>query len=606
MHRPAPAQPWFDLMIEQLWRWLKPRAGDDSAQHCGGRQLWLLVLFCLSAMPALQAQTIEVALTHWSYRLLDRLRTRGFAQVGLTGSRPLTREAMTRALLTAYLAHGDRLDRSEREALEFAFFEFSEEVARLGRMDSVRAGVDRQRALQEKWVDWLPGPLYANRRNLLSLESGALRFFFDPIFYRDGRFNDTDTLARSERVFQNTGGFVFWGTLGRHLGFYLNSRDTKEHGTRTYPTSSRLAWPRYGFARGHGTHVYHDETVAYLYLSLPHFSVMFGKNFNRWGPGYTGALALSDYATSYDQFKLSVQVWRAQFTYVHAALRQHPPVIVSSYLANGVQRQIFAQKYLAGHRLEIAPAAWLKLGVHETVIYGERGLEPAYLNPIMFYRSAEHYLGDRDNATLGLDFEMRPRNGVRLYGEWFVDDFSVARVGENWYGNKVAWLAGVHAANPLGLPRSDWRVEYVRLEPYVYSHTFPINVYKNYDTILGHSAGPNADLLHAEWLFWGNRRWQVQLSAERYRHGANPAERNVGGDVDRPFHVNDRQMVFFLDGIVERRTAFRLQASYELWRNLRLQAALETIRHKNAPATGGRREVQTHSLFLALGWNADE
>ncbi|MDZ7309085.1 MAG: hypothetical protein ONB49_18795, partial [candidate division KSB1 bacterium] len=212
----------------------------------------------------------------------------------------------------------------------------------------------------------------------------------------------------------------------------------------------------------------------------------------------------------------------------------------------------------------------------------------------------------RDNATMGLDFEMRPRHGWRLYGEWFVDDFSVARLGSNWYGNKVAWLLGMHATNPLGLPRSDWRVEYVRIAPYVYSHTFPINVYKNYGTLLGHPAGPNADWLLAEWLFWGSRRWHLQFSAEHQRHGANPVDRNVGGDVDRPFHVTDSQRVRFLDGIVERRLTLRLQAGYELLRNLRLQAALQTMRGQNAPASGGRRQVRTHSLFLALGWNADE
>jgi hypothetical protein len=223
----------------------------------------------------------------------------------------------------------------------------------------------------------------------------------------------------------------------------------------------------------------------------------------------------------------------------------------------------------------------------------------------MFYRSAEHFLGDRDNATMGLDLDMRPIKDLRVYGEWFVDDFSVARVGEHWYGNKVAWLAGFHATNPLGLPRSDWRVEYVRLEPYVYSHTFPINVYKNYNTLLGHPAGPNADLLHATWLFWGDRHWQLLLSAERYRHGANPADRNVGGEADRPFHVSDDQSVYFLDGIAERRMSLRLEARYELLRNLRLQVALQSTHFKNAPAAEGRRNVETYSLFLAFGLNMD-
>lgn len=562
-------------------------------------------MFVAGIAPVLLSQTVEVSPGHWSYQLLDRLRTRGFVDVGLAGSRPLTRQALAQKLLMAYDRYSDRLDRSEREALEFLFFEFSEEIKRIDSENQSNTGIQRQLDKQGKWLNWLPQPLYANSRNFLSLESGDLRFFLDPIFYRDGLFNDTDTLARQDRVFQNTGGFTFRGTLGRRLGFYLNSRDTKEHGTRAYPTSSRIAWPRFGFARGYGTHVYHDETLAYFHLTLPYVEIKFGKNLNRWGPACTGALALNDYATSYDQLKLSAQFWRAKFTYLHAALRQHPPVLVSLYLSNGVERQIFAQKYLAAHRLEIAPVAWMNVGLHETVIYGERGIELAYLNPIMFYRSAEHFLGDRDNATMGIDIEVRPANGVRVYGEWFVDDFSVARLGENWYGNKVAWLAGLHLTNPFSLPRSDWRAEYVRIEPYVYSHTFPINVYENYGTILGHPAGPNADLLYAEWLFWGDRHWQLLFSAERYRHGANPAGRNVGGEVDRPFHVNDNQIVYFLDGIRERRTTLRLEARYELLRNLKLQLALQRVNFKNAPASSGRREVGTYVLFLALGLNAD-
>lgn len=589
-------------MIEKARRRPSRRGSNFGAAH---RLLLWLILFITGVAPVLFSQTVEIAPGHWSYQLLDRLRTRGLVEVGLTGSRPLTRQTLAKVLLTAYNSHSDKLDRSEREALEFSFFEFSEEIERLESGNRVHEEIKRQHQKQEKWLGWLPNPLYANSRNVLNLESGELRFFFDPIFYRDATFNDTDTLARQDRVLQNTGGVTFWGTLGRHLGFYFNSRDTKEHGTRTYPTSSRIAWPRFGFARGYGTHVYHDETVAYLYLTLPHVEVEFGKNFNRWGPGYTGALALNDYATSYDQFKLSAQFWRAKFTYVHASLRQHPPVLVSTYQANGVERQIFAQKYLAGHRLEIAPVAWMNVGLHETVIYGERGIELAYLNPIMFYRSAEHFLGDRDNAAMGVDIEVRPVNGVRVYGEWFVDDFSVARLGENWYGNKVAWLAGLHLTNPFGLPRSDWRTEYVRIEPYVYSHTFPINIYENYDTILGHPAGPNADLLYGEWLFWGDRRWQLLFSAERYRHGANPADRNVGGEIERPFDVKDTQTVYFFDGIRERRTTLRFEARYEVLRNLKLQLALQRVNFKNAPATGGRREVGTYALFLALGLNAD-
>ena len=303
---------------------------------------------------------------------------------------------------------------------------------------------------------------------------------------------------------------------------------------------------------------------------------------------------------------MTAQFWRARFTYVHGFLRQFPEVLTDSYQVNGVERQLFARKYLAAHRLEIAAASWLNLAIHETVIYGERGVELAYLNPIMFYRSAEHFLGDRDNATMGADLEIRPAPGIRAYAELFVDDIAIARLGQSWYGNKTAWLVGCHLTDPLGLPRSDWRLEYVRVDPYVYSHTFPINVYKNYNTVLGHWAGPNAEVLRAEWLFWGSRSWQLLLSAERYRHGANLPERNVGGDIDRAFHVRDNQTVHFLDGIAEQRTTIELESHYELFRNLRVKLALQMSSFRNAPATDGRRDVDTFTLFLSLGFNAEE
>jgi len=565
-----------------------------------------VILLLLVPLRSAFTQTVETPLSSWSYDLLDHFRGRGLLEVGTFNTRPLTKSAMTKALLSLHKNTNARLSHAERERLEYLLFEFSEEAQRLDSSAALAEVIAKQRRNESRLTEWLPRPLYNNGRNFFAWQERGLRFYFDPLLYRDGTFNDTDTLAQQDRVAQSTNGFIFWGALGKRLGFYFNSRDTKEFGTRTYPASSRLAWPRYGYARGYGSHVYHDETVAYLYFALPYVEVEVGKNFNRWGPGRSGSLALNDYATSYDQIKLVAQFWRAQFTYLHATLRQHPPVLTNSYFSNGVERQIFANKYLAAHRLEVAPMRWLNFALHETVIYSERGVELAYLNPIMFYRSAEHFLGDRDNATIGADLEVRPLPGLRVYGELFIDDLAIARLSEHWYGNKVAWLAGAHFASTLGRFAHDLRAEYVRLAPYVYSHTFPINVYKHYNTMLGHPLGPNAEAFYFEWLLWGGRHWQALGAAEHARHGANPPDRNVGGDVDRAFHVRDNQTVYFFDGIVERRTRLRLEARYEVMRNLRVKLAVERSRFQNAPATAGRREAQTYTIFLALGLNAED
>ena len=548
----------------------------------------------------LTAQTVEVPLTHWSYDFIERLHTRGLIDSPLLSTRPLTRQYMAKMIVE--VANDARLDAWEKECVDFLLFEWREEVEALGRND-LGMRIAAQAVFNRRRLQWLPDFLYRNARNMFSLQNRGARVYVDPIFYHDWTFNDTDTLSRPDRVYQNTTGFTVWGTLGSRLGFFLDARDTREWGTRDYPHGARLTWERFGHAAGYGTHVYHDETIAYLLLNLPYVEVELGKNNNRWGAGRTGALALSDYATSYDQIKLSSHFWRARFTYVHGFLRQYPPITEREYVVNGVTRRIFSNKFLAAHRFEVRPWRWLQIGVHETVIYGERGVELAYLNPINFYRSAEHFLGDRDNAMMGLDLELRPRRGIRLYAELLLDDFSVSRLGDNWYGNKTAWLAGAHLTNPLGIRNSDWRFEVVHIEPYVYSHTFPINRYENYGSALGHWAGPNSQVIFGEWLYWLNRRWQFRLQAIHHLHGANPADRNVGGDADRPFVPGDAQTVTFLDGVREERSTLGAHARFELVRNLAIRGAIQHTHFLNAPSSAGREDVETWSLFLSVGLN---
>jgi hypothetical protein len=547
------------------------------------------------------AQTVEVPLTHWSYDFIERLHTRGLIDSPILSTRPLTRLDMAKMIIE--VANDPLLDEMERERISFLLFEWREEVEALGNRNDLAIRAAAQAVFNRRRLQWLPDFVYRNARNLFSFRSGDMRAYVDPILYYDWMFNDTDTLSRQDRVYQAASGFSVWGTLGSRIGFFLDARDTREWGTRTYPRGARITWERFGHASGYGTHVYHDETVGYLFLNIPYVEVELGKNNNRWGPGRTGALALSDYATSYDQIKLSAKFWKARFTYVHGFLRQYPPLTDREYMVNGVTRKIFSNKFLAAHRLEVRPWRWLQVGLHETVIYGERNVELAYLNPINFYRSAEHFLGDRDNAMMGMDVELRPRRDVRLYAELLLDDFSVSRIGDDWYGNKTAWLAGAHLTNPLHIARSDFRFEYVRLEPYLYTHTFPINVYKNYGSELGHWAGPNSDVLYGEFLYWLNLRWQFKLQATHYRHGANPADRNIGGDIDRAFVPGDPQTVKFLDGIKEQRTTLGVQASYEFVRSLAARAAVQHTRFLNAPSSAGRTDVDTWSFFFAVGLN---
>ena len=99
--------------------------------------------------------------------------------------------------------------------------------------------------------------------------------------------------------------------------------------------------------------------------------------------------------------------WRLKFCSFTGFLRTYPQITYESITEQSgeeINREMQSKKYIAAHRLEIAVTDNLDIGLNEVVVYGDRGLEFAYLNPIMFYRSAEHYLGDMDNATMSADF----------------------------------------------------------------------------------------------------------------------------------------------------------------------------------------------------------
>jgi len=520
----------------------------------------LIVIFFLVFISYSFSQTVYVSSEHWVYEYLDRLEAKQYLPFVLNSTKPMTRDEIAGHLKSVY-QNKQKLNRVELDQLQFLLGEFREELP--GIYSRQKTTLDR--ITGSKWLDpVLPDILYANGRNLFSMSSGPMRFYWDPILFRKRLYANADTLSGSERVFEDSNGFVLWGTLGQFAGFYTNVRDTREWGTRLYPGRENFTAERLGFVQGGGDQIYHDETRAYVVLNRKYFYFQFGKDKNKWGPGYSGQLALSDWATSYDFAKLQVIAQRFKFTGLWGVLQHYEP---GFFIGN------HQEKYIAAHRLEFAPFDFMELGLYETLIYSGRKFEPAYLNPVMFYRSAEHYLGDRDNATMGLDVELKLLPNTKIYGELFIDDLTTGKLGTDFYGNKFAYLIGGYYVDAASIPNLDVRLEYARVRPYTYSHIYDLNGYRHYTTGLGHRIGPNADDLYLELVYRYSRRLKMKSFYEVRRHGANADSVNTGGSMFAPHRFGDSETASFLDGILEKTTGAGVNVSYELAREfyIRLQ-----------------------------------
>jgi hypothetical protein len=143
-------------------------------------------------------------------------------------------------------------------------------------------------------------------------------------------------------------------------------------------------------------------------------------------------------------------------------------------------------------------------------------------------------LGDRDNIVWSGDIEVNLIRGASFYGELLIDDLKTSKLGTDFIGNKFGYIGGVHIVNPLRVGNTSLNLEYSRLDPFVYTHFYPINVYKNWNAGLGSDLPPNSE----RWLV--KIRWKplyslsCGLAGSYLRHGANTNILNAGGDIDTP------------------------------------------------------------------------
>lgn len=346
----------------------------------------------------------------------------------------------------------------------------------------------------------------------------------------------------------------WWGihlqaSVHRWLKAHLHWQDVAEWGHDPYVWNDRdaLIDDRTGFVNfnSENTLAYENLSGGITFRSTNGTFLMFlGRDQVQWGSGRMGNLMLSGEAPPFPHFRLKVRFHETvHFSFIAGDLEPYPELRDTLYTPpSGWERSLRREKHIAAHRLDIIPLSWLQIGLQEAVIYGERGFDLSYLNPVSVYFSEEHDNGDQDNMLLGLDLLIRPARGYKVWTEILLDDFRFGKLGSDFYGNKAGLISGVSMVLPGGLLPEEIGFEYSALRPFTYSHIYPINAFKHWDSPLGVQLEPNSDR-SSLWMHWWPVTWlQAGLELHYLRHGANYISEqngeliNVGGDINLP-HV---------------------------------------------------------------------
>ena len=255
--------------------------------------------------------------------------------------------------------------------------------------------------------------------------------------------------------------------------------------------ASKSKWPDTG--------IDFDESKGGVVIDGKNFDLFYGKFRSSIGPFKSGNLSISQTAPSFQQLKI---LWtfnsKYNFSYLIGSLNSNvidwDKTIGSYNNLNGVERNInyfsYIERYIVNHRFDYRTSNF-RIGFYEQVIFGSR-LPLIYLNPITFYWSAQHQLGDLDNLQMGFDMEyLNGKN--RFYFAFMADEWAPFNTFRNDAHNWFATQIGISRLINISSYKVLLKHETTLIDPQVYSHKFPINEPKHHNYYLGFWTGSDSE-----------------------------------------------------------------------------------------------------------------
>lgn len=323
-----------------------------------------------------------------------------------------------------------------------------------------------------------------------------------------------------------------------------------------------------------------DEAEGYLTADFDFVSFKLGRDKMLLGYGEMKSL-ISDNSPLFDYISMNVNYDIFNFSYFHGKLLGK-----YDYLKNPITggEAFVEEKYIAYHRFGFNLNKHADFGLGEMVVYGSRPVDFSYINPFNFYKSAEHSNRDRDNSMMFFDFNNNSIKSVKLSGLLLVDDISFSKIGSGWWGNQTLINIGLLFTQPVSSLPLDIRLEYIKIDPYVFSHRLYKNNYTNFGIGLSEPLQPNSSLISAVLEYRFSNKLKVMAGGSYAVHGANPITyngfvTNVGGDVLLGHRSFDSEQTVFLAGEKEYFRKIEATFIYEPMNELFIILFAEYINH---------------------------
>ncbi|MDA8388228.1 MAG: capsule assembly Wzi family protein [Nitrospiraceae bacterium] len=473
------------------------------------RLRFLVLVICLACvLPAGAFASTYVPVGDDAYNMLFRLEAEGLIKTGLLDALPISRREMQRLISeaegnAALIGHLNKEDEQDIYLLKERFGDEQEKVKYIKPLDEVYARyVYASANPRENGLNYSP---FANPNGFVYNNNGD------------------DYGKRSNLRF----GFTSLADLG-WFSFYIN--------------------PEYRYTDANQI----DLNKLYGVLSAFGLDLEIGRDSQWWGPGYNGAILLSNNGDPFTMIKLT---------------NDRPALLPWIFRYLGLTKfTVFVTKlgsdsnppnpYLWGLRFDLKPVPYLEIGLERTAELGGEG-HPAGLQTWINSFTGTGENGQNGDANdpgkqwaggdvkVTLPFSFQP---VQMYFEASGTD----QCGP--YPCKWAKLAGVYLPRILNFSRVDFRAEYatdhvtgypnVWYSRGIFNYTYPADK----DLIIGHHMGTDSnDLFLKADYFLPELPGRVYVSYDRERHNLSGSPEPIQNETSLGMYLYTRDH-FSLNG----------------------------------------------------------
>jgi hypothetical protein len=567
----------------------------------------LLICFCATfiSLSYVQGQSSFVPINDDYYHLLDRLEIkRGKLSEGFHSNvKPFERKAII-ALTDSILKEGNvNLTERDKETIDYLREDSWEWTNGMGALDSVR--YNKLARLYQSDDAFKKRKFWKHAPDLYSIHNKDLDLHFN---FTSTHFLGADT-ETTRPLWLTSRGVEVRGMINEKLGFYTFVADNQgRYAKYVRDFAPEYSFPGEGLAKATGKdRTGTDFLSARGYITfkpLKSINVKFGHDYNVFGSGYR-SLILSDNSSPYLFLRVDTQLGRFKYTNLWTSMINGDSSAWTGQLRN--------KKFNAIHHLSVNLTDRINVGIFEAEVFSREsvggGYDLNYLNPIIFYRYVESYIGSEDNAILGFNFRWLVGKKGTIYSQFVLDEFLTKYLfnGSKSWTNKYSFQLGGKYVDAFGIPNLDLQAEYNLVRPYTYSHKDGGRNYAHYGQSLAHPMGANFREFLTILRYKASSRLSVYGTGMFINHGKDPrhAEFNYGGDIMKSYDFrigfqdpNYRHRIG--DGISVKTVYTDLRLSYSLAHNLFLDARLM---NRVAKSAEGSYSAKSNILSFAIRYN---